>query len=201
MLGGVNRTVQWKQEACMAIVTDQHQPGWVNVFEVTNQPSEWSLCHQTSRTKYFATTLLTLQKMNAPLLANQINIVTGNTIKPNMQVCTFLCVCIPEYISSKDSVELGFWWRLPLDHDGLVGPPTSHDILRRSTWCLLPQHQSNTHTPQKEKEREIKLVRCLVMRISLLLKKCKCRICPFHVASNMSVIWTVCTGPVYQKVG
>lgn len=52
---------------------------------------------------------------------------------------------IPQYISSEDTVELGFWWRLPLDHNGLVCPPTGYNILG---WCagrLLPQHQSNTH--------------------------------------------------------
>lgn len=64
-----------------------------------------------------------------------------------------VCLCIPEYISSEDSVELRFWRRLPLDHDGLVCSPAGYDVL---WWCagrLLPQHQSNSHTHTEESER------------------------------------------------
>lgn len=61
----------------------------------------------------------------------------------------FLPVRLPEYISSEDPVELRLWRRLPLDHDGLVCPPTGYNILRRSAGCLLPEHQSNRHTEKK----------------------------------------------------
>lgn len=104
-----------------------------------------------------------------------------------------LPVRLPEYISSEDPVELRLWRRLPLDHDGLVCPPTGYDILRRSAGCLLPEHQSNRHTEGKKQEqkRERQTVMLYfighpVMRISALLMSW-CSISSYHLLSNISI--------------
>lgn len=104
-----------------------------------------------------------------------------------------LPVRLPEYISSEDPVELRLWRRLPLDHDGLVCPPTGYDILRRSAGCLLPEHQSNRHTEEKKQEqrRERQTVMLYfighpVMRISALLMSW-CSISSYHLLSNISI--------------
>lgn len=108
--------------------------------------------------------------------------------------CNCLCVCTPEYVSSEDPVELWFWRRLPLDHDGLVCPPTGYNILWRSAGCLLPQHQSNRHTQRKKKteqkqERQMIMLYFIsrpVMTISVMPMS-RCSICPFHLVSNISI--------------
>lgn len=53
---------------------------------------------------------------------------------------------LPNDVASEDAVLMAFRWRLPLDHDRLVGPTTSNDILRRSTGGLLWERDPAEHT-------------------------------------------------------
>lgn len=43
----------------------------------------------------------------------------------------------PDDVSSQDAILVAFWWRLPLNHDGLVGAATGNNVLRRSAGRLL----------------------------------------------------------------
>lgn len=53
---------------------------------------------------------------------------------------------LPHSVAPEDAVLVAFWWRLPLDHDGLVGPTTSDDVLRSGTGGLLWEGDTAEHT-------------------------------------------------------
>lgn len=49
---------------------------------------------------------------------------------------------LPHSVAPQDAVLVTFWRRLPLDHDGLVGPAAGDDVLRRSAGRLLWQRDT-----------------------------------------------------------
>lgn len=44
---------------------------------------------------------------------------------------------LPDGVAPEDAILVAFRGRLPLDHDGLVGPAAGDDVLRRSARRLL----------------------------------------------------------------
>ena len=53
---------------------------------------------------------------------------------------------LPDDVAPEDAVLVALLWRLPLDHDGLVGPAAGDDVLRRSTGRLLWERHTAEHT-------------------------------------------------------
>lgn len=53
---------------------------------------------------------------------------------------------LPDGVAPEDAVLVAFLRRLPLDHDGLVGPAASDDVLRRGTGRLLWKRDTAEHT-------------------------------------------------------
>ncbi len=52
---------------------------------------------------------------------------------------------LPDSVAPEDAVLVALRRRLPLDHDGLVGPATSDDVLRRGTGGLLWKRDTAQH--------------------------------------------------------
>lgn len=52
----------------------------------------------------------------------------------------------PDSVAPEDAILVAFRGRLPLDHDGLVGPAAGNDVLRRSARRLLWQRDAEGHT-------------------------------------------------------
>lgn len=53
---------------------------------------------------------------------------------------------LPDDVAPEDAVLMALLWRLPLDHDGLVGPAAGNDVLRRGTGGLLWEGHTANHT-------------------------------------------------------
>lgn len=65
---------------------------------------------------------------------------------------------LPDSVAPQDAILVAFRRRLPLYHDGLVGPAAGDDVLRRSTRRLLWERDPDRHKHKDVKRKGRKTI-------------------------------------------
>lgn len=69
-----------------------------------------------------------------------------NKTKIKGQISEESWMILPDNVAPHNAILVALWGRLPLDHDGLVGPPAGNDVLWRSARWLLWERDTDRQT-------------------------------------------------------